>query len=196
MTDTQIMILIGVVILAAFALIAVVAVRWSRRRRLRRDFGPEYEHTVEATGDQRKAEKELERRQKRHKEIQLREIPAERKREYRVRWRRIQADFVESPRQAVAAADNLLTEVLRDRGFPVENFTERHDEISVVHPQIAADYRKANAIAERDAAGEATTEELREAMICYRRLFEAEVGAERKSRARAPQERQTQDVMH
>lgn len=185
--------LIAVAILAVLALL-LVAVRWSRRRKLRQHFGPEYQHTVEATGDRREAEKDLERRQKEHEKLELREIPAEREREYRVRWRRVQGDFVDNPQEALAAADELVTEVLRDRGYPVEDFRSRFDEVSVEHPELAADYRRASEISERDAAGEATTEELREAMVCYRRLLDSVVGPSTQPRADTTSDREREAV--
>jgi hypothetical protein len=186
--------LIGLAIIVAFVVL-LVAIRWSRRRKLRQHFGPEYQHTVEVTGDRREAEKELERRQKQHEKLALREISAERKRDFRARWRRVQGDFVDNPREALIAADELVTEVLRERGYPVEDFRRRYDEVSVEHPEVAADYRRASEIGERDAAGEATTEELREAMVCYRRLFDSVVGPGEPTRNRPATDRNRQEML-
>ncbi|MFL6774445.1 MAG: hypothetical protein ACJ8ET_11530 [Sphingomicrobium sp.] len=171
-----------VVAVAVVAAITIAALLISRRRRsehLQQHFGQEYEHALEATGDRSKAEAELAEREKRVEKLDIRPLdPAERDR-FTTRWNEVQARFVDDPPRAVAFADAVLGDVMKARGYPVSDFEQRVGDISVEHPQVVEHYRTAHDIAVRHERGEAGTEDLRQAMIHYRALFDDLVGAER-----------------
>jgi hypothetical protein len=170
-------------IIAAIILVAIlvaVATSWSRRRRsehLRDRFGPEYDRAVEAKGDRSKAEAELAQREKRVEKLDIRPLDAAERREFASRWNEVQARFVDDPPRAVAFADALLGDVMKARGYPVSDFDQRAGDISVDHPVVVEHYHKAHDIALREERGEASTEDLRQAMIHYRSLFDNLVGA-------------------
>src|SRR5262249_54663952 len=153
-----------VVILAA----AIVVWFWLRRRRtemLRRRFGPEYQQLVDQTGDVRKAEAELEARQKRVAKSPIRPLaPADQTR-YLESWRQIQVRFVDDPKGAGADGNELVKELAQARGYPTTEFEQRAADISVDHPAVVSNYRAARQIARKNEAGEATTEELRQALV-------------------------------
>jgi hypothetical protein len=180
----------AVVIVAA---LIVAAIFWSRRRRsehLRDRFGPEYDRAVDAKGDRSKAEADLAEREKRVEKLDIRPLePAERS-EFLSRWNDVQSRFVDDPPRAVAFADALLGDVMKARGYPVTDFDQRAGDISVDHPVVVEHYHKAHDIALRQERGEASTEDLRQAMIHYRALFDNLVGAE------APQERKPEPAHH
>jgi hypothetical protein len=166
-------ILIVLVVLLAVA--AIAAIFWYQKRRsvsLRKRFGPEYERTVNELGDHRRAEKELEEREKRVKSFKLRSLSPEQHRIFVERWRSVQGLFVDEPSRAVMEADHLLKEAMNARGYPVGNFEQRAADISVDHPRVVQNYRAANAIVQSNSRGEATTEDLRQVMVYYRELFE------------------------
>jgi predicted nucleic acid-binding protein len=168
-------VMIAVIVLAVLVLIgvAVMVMRRRERERLQKDFGPEYERQVEAAGGSRlKAESELLRREKRVERLDIRPLPPREREAFAEDWQRVQAGFVDDPERSIALADALLAEVMKARGYPVEDFEQRAADISVEHPRIVANYRAAHAIALRRAQGQAGTEELRSAFIGYRSLFE------------------------
>jgi hypothetical protein len=172
-----IMVAIAVV---AILIIAVVVISQRRRRseHLKDHFGPEYERAVEAKGDRSKAEADLLAREKRVEKLDIRPIdPGERK-DFTKRWTEVQARFVDEPPRAVANADALLGEVMKARGYPVSDFGQRAGDISVDHPNVVEHYRAGHDIAVRHERGDASTEDLRQAMIHYRALFDNLVGAE------------------
>ncbi len=164
-------IVIGV---AAVVLIGaiVLAVRANRTRKLRSAFGPEYDRTVDEAGSRSEAEAELLDRQKRHQELELRPLDPEVRDDYLARWRSTQERFVDDPRGATTEADHLVLEVLRARGYPIEDIDRRAADISVDYPDLVGNYRAAHDVAVRQAADEATTEDLRNAMRHYRDLFD------------------------
>jgi len=168
--------LIAVLAAVIVLLLAWALVRWSRSRSLRKQFGPEYDHTVHATGDRAAAERELEHRRKVVAKADLRELDPTERREFAERWRRLQIEFVDRPRQAVEGADTLVTEVMRAKRYPEGDFENRLAAASVEHPTVVSDYRDARAIAERSRRGEATTEEMRRSLVCYRNLFQELLG--------------------
>jgi hypothetical protein len=174
---TEFLLLAGLAVIVVLVL-GVVLYRWSRSRALRRSFGPEYTHAVETTGDRKLAERELAERRKRVEHYQLRELADGERRDLAARWRGLQIDFVDRPQQTVESADRLVVEVMTLRGYPPGDFRQRLADTSVGYPQMAADYRQAREIAERSRQGVATTEELRRAMVCYRNLFAALLGAD------------------
>lgn len=175
MGNTTVIILI-VVAIVAVAIIATVGTRLATRKRserLQEQFGPEYERAVRKSGDQRGAESELRERAKRHDELELRELkPAERS-EFERRWTQVQGQFVDDPSDAVRSADRLVVEVMSARGYPVDDFDQRADDLSVRHPEVTQRYREARRIAQANQEGSADTEDLRQAVTSYRSLVEA-----------------------
>jgi hypothetical protein len=173
----------GWIIVAAMVIAAVVvaALIWSRRRRsdhLRDKFGREYDRAVEEKGGRAKAEAELAAREKRVEKLNIRPLDTSERREFIDRWTEVQARFVDDPPRAVAFADALLGQVMKARGYPVTDFDQRAGDISVDHPVVVEHYHKAHDIAVRHERGEASTEDLRQAMIHYRALFDNLVGAQ------------------
>jgi hypothetical protein len=170
MVDSEILVLVGIVV--AVLLIGLVAYS-SRRRRgnLRQRFGPEYDRTVEAVGPGR-ADAVLRERAERVKRFNLRKLTREQSDAFAREWRRIQARFVDDPDAAVGDADLLVTQVMTARGYPLEDFDRRADDVSVDHPVVVQNYRTARALALRRQQGAAGTEEMRQAVVNYRTLFD------------------------
>jgi hypothetical protein len=147
---------------------------WQRQRTeaLRSRYGPEYERTVTEVGDKRRAESELENRQERVERLDIRPLSAEQRSGYMQVWRAVQTQFVDDPNGTVTDADRLVEHVLRTRGYPISDFDQRAADLSVHHLRVVDNYRAARDIAHRHRRGEATTEDLRQAMVHYRGLFE------------------------
>jgi hypothetical protein len=171
--DPKFIMLAGVVILV----IAVLVWLYMQKRRsttvgLRQKFGPEYERAVQKHGSERKAEAKLANRQERVEKLNVRDLdPVERER-FSTQWESVQSRFVDSPRGAVSEADDLVSTLMKTRGYPVSDFDQRADDISVDHPLVVENYRSAHHVALRVGANGASTEDLRTAMIHYRSLFE------------------------
>ena len=168
-TWAWILIAIGVVVaaLAAFA-----AVTRRRTAQLQERFGPEYDRTVQNRGDRREAEAELGSRVERREKLEIRPLTPEARTRYQEAWRDVQVRFVDDPAAAVASADELVGSVMSERGYPLDDFERRAEDISVDHPQVVERYRSAHGIARKNAEGQATTEDLRQATQHYRSLFE------------------------
>jgi hypothetical protein len=169
-----------IIVIAAVVLIAAVAAVWffnreSQSRQLRQQFGPEYERTVERTGDRRQAEQALSERVTRREELELRPLSPAARETYQTRWTQLQADFVDRPDAAVHDAQSLLDDVMVARGYPIgDEFEARVDLISVDHPVVAQNYRDAHRLhgETRDIADSPeTTEKRRQALVHYRALF-------------------------
>jgi FtsZ-interacting cell division protein ZipA len=172
--DQNQMVLVAIVVIA-IVVIAAIAFFVSRRRRsqqLRERFGPEYDRVVRQEGDPRKAEGVLEFRQKRREKFRIRPLSAADRSSFAVRWNEVQARFVDDPRGAVTVADSLVTDVMQARGYPIGEFEQRAADLSVDYPLIVDNYRGAHAIAARHSEGKASTEDLRQAMVHYRVLFQ------------------------
>jgi hypothetical protein len=176
-------------VLGAIALVAVVvaivvaATRAARSRSLARRFGPEYDRTVRTSGNRTAAERELAAREARVKRFHIEELPAGAKERYADEWRTVQSSFVDRPRDAVVDADNLVNSVMRDRGYPMEQFEQRAADISTDHPHVVQDYRVAHNIAVRSEHGEVGTEDLRQAMQHYHSLFDDLLGIPERKRS-------------
>jgi hypothetical protein len=168
-------VLIVVVVLAVVFAIAMYIQR-QRTRRLRGSFGPEYDRLVRDRGNQRKAEDELAAREKRVEKLHLRILSREEVDRFAASWSDIQTRFVDAPREAVAQAHRLVREVMETRGYPMGDFEQRAADISVDHADVVSNYRAAHELAARGTAGKATTEDLRQAMVHYRVLFEDLLG--------------------
>ena len=160
---------VAVIIVAA---VLFFAVRAQRSARLRSRFGPEYERTVEDVGNRSRAEHELHDRQKRVSKFEIRSLSVSERDHFITAWHVIQAEFVDQPTQTLAKADDLLTEVMRARGYPMENFEQRSADLSVDHPSVVQHYRAGRDIAVLQKRGEASTEDMRQAMIHFRALFD------------------------
>ena len=166
----------GIVLILTVIVLAAVA-GWllliqQRTKRLRSRFGPEYERTVRESGDRRRAERELERREKRVERLHIQRLSISDRDRFVAAWRTDQARFVDDPAGAVSDADQLVQEVMKVRGYPVGDFEARVEDISVDHPHLVQNYRAARQLADRHQRGEASTEDLRKALVYYRALFE------------------------
>lgn len=175
-TETLILILSAAVILIAIGMIAWLAIRSVRSQRLRKKFGPEYDYTIEKVGDRRMAEETLQEREKRVMQLDIRALGENQRDRYHGEWMGIQTDFVDNPSKSVDDANRLITEVMITRGFPVADFEQRAADLSVMYPDFVPNYRNAYAIALKNKNKEASTEELRQAMVYYHSLFEELLG--------------------
>jgi hypothetical protein len=164
--------LVAVIIIAIVVVLALAAIAgyFYRGQRLRKRFGPEYDRMVESSGSRFKAEQELRDRERRHRGLTLRELPAEARERYSAEWVQIQAMFVDDPRTATAQADALITRVMAERGYPTEKFDQRAADLSVEHAGTVDRYRRAHELSLRNDQGDADTEELRNALVDYRAL--------------------------
>jgi hypothetical protein len=169
--STWVWIVLAIVVVVVVAIAAWTSGRRRRTERLREGFGPEYDRTVESTGDQATAEAELRDRQRRHDELDLRPLAPDARRGFIDAWRETQAEFVDAPTSAIGDADRLIQSVMRERGYPVDDFEDRASLVSVDHPLLVQRYRRAHAITVANSHGEVTTEELRQAMQDYKALF-------------------------
>ena len=170
MTTTQIVLLVLVLLVVAAVAAALVA-QSRKRKRLQSTFGPEYDRTVQNSDKRREAERELAEREQRRKTLDIRPLPAEDRRVFSERWRSTQADFVDQPEEAVRSADVLVTEVMSRRGYPVGDFEQMSRDVSVDHADVVQEYRAAHEISVLNDRKQASTEQLRQAMVHYRALF-------------------------
>jgi hypothetical protein len=160
--------LVGIIVVL-LVIVGVLVYRQRRSAQLQAGFGPEYERVLEERGDRREAESELLERRERRRHCDIRPLePAARDR-YVERWRATQSKFVDQPASALSDADALLGEVMRERGYPVEDFDQQAADVSVDHPEVVDHYRRAHAIHHTD---DSSTEDLRQAMVHYRALFD------------------------
>ena len=160
---------------AAVLLVAAVAAATFTRRRttgLQQRFGHEYDRTVQQRGSRRKAEAELGSRIEQRESLEIRPLSPDARERFLESWRQVQAEFVDDPAGAVTRADALVESVMSERGYPVDDFERRAADISVDHPQVVERFRSAHGIAQKNERGEATTEDLRQAIKHYRALFE------------------------
>jgi hypothetical protein len=170
-------IVLGIAVLVIIVLV-VMALRWRSRTKLQERFGPEYEREVAARGSERDATRHLRDVADRRDQLDIRRLdPAARDR-YTRRWEAVQSEFVDRPGPALDDADRLITDVMRDRGYPVEDFGERAELVAADHPQVVEHYRAAHSARQRHRqghdgqAGAVDTEELRQAFVHYRALFD------------------------
>jgi len=167
--------IIVAIVVVALIIVGVVLMIWRKREgeRLKQQFGPEYERQVrEAGGSRAKAEAELLKREKRVEKLDIKPLPPERRDAFAADWQQVQAKFVDDPERSIALADALVAEVMKARGYPVDDFEQRAADISVEHPGLVQNYRAAHDIAVRRSQGKADTEDLRSALIGYRSLFD------------------------
>jgi len=163
------------IVVAAVVVVAVVvwrAMTARRSRQLQDRFGPEYNRTLDSADSKRDAEAELRAREERREQLDIRPLPAAARDRYVDEWKRVQALFVDDPQGAVHDGDMLIQSVMRDRGYPVDDFEQRSSDVSVDHPKVVENYRQGHRLANASARGDGTTEDLRQAMRHYRALFE------------------------
>lgn len=170
MDDTTLLLVVAAIVIV----VAVLGWIFMQRRRshaLRTQFGPEYDRAVDATGAPAKAEAMLADRVKRVERFDIKPLgPADRDR-FADEWKRVQSRFVDQPREAVIDGDRLIKEAMRLRGYPVEHFDQRADDLSVHHPGVVEHYRAGRNLVIRHERGQASTEDLRQAMVHFRALF-------------------------
>ena len=170
--NTWVWIVIAIAAVIVVAAIAWTAIRNRRTKTLREGFGPEYDRTVADAPSKREAEADLKERQKRRDELDVKPLSADAREHYVVAWRATQARFVDDPAEAIDEADVLIQRVMRDRGYPTEDFEQRAADVSVDHPDVVNNYRAAHGISVAHLRGKASTEDLRQALVHYRALFD------------------------
>ncbi|MFI6316343.1 hypothetical protein ACIBG8_02430 [Nonomuraea sp. NPDC050556] len=166
MTIVMWVIVAGLVAIGGYLLIQ------KRRSGLRERFGPEYDRTVAERDDRGVAEKELRAREKRFGTLDIRPLDPQSRQNHVKAWNEVQEHFVDAPAKAVSEADQLVTAVMAERGYPVEDYEQQVADLSVTHGTTLDHYRQAHAISGRAARDETTTEDLRQAMQHYRALFD------------------------
>jgi hypothetical protein len=165
-----------IAVIVAAAVIAFVAIRRRRTEQLRHRFGSEYDRTVRETGSVGAAEAQLHARERRVDRLHIRKLSLEDADRFDRAWKQVQAQFVDDPKGAVNQADRLVGELMVARGYPVGDFDRRVEDISVDHPTVVMNYRAARDIMQDHARGRASTEDLRQAMVHYRALFNELLG--------------------
>jgi hypothetical protein len=171
--NTTYIVIAVLVVLVILAAIVVPALNRRRRsERLQDHFGTEYDHTAQSMGDEKKAQTELVERQKHVDALDIRPLTVSERERYTADWTAVQSKFVDEPGQAIVDADHLIIEVMQVRAYPVSDFEQRAADISVNYPDLVSNYRAARAIAIKNEHHQADTEELRQALIYYRSLFD------------------------
>ncbi len=187
---TVVIVVIVVVVLLALAGGGLALARRKRSEQLQEQFGPEYDRALEKSDSKSEAEKELAERRKRHAELDLRPLDPQTRERFRGDWKQVQGEFVDDPGGAVDKADSLVTTIMRERGYPVDDFDQRADDISVEHPRVVENYREARRVRDSHRNGSAGTEDLRGAVTSYRSLVDALLdegwGGPRRARRRVP----------
>ena len=168
---TSTLIVVVILIVIALAVLAMVR-RQQRSKHLQERFGPEYDHVIDEVGDQSRAEKELEERLAHVKTLNIRSLTADEVNRYALEWQDTQRQFVDEPLAALQKADHLIQEVMRTRGYPVDDFEQRAADISVHYPELVTDYRGMHRIAVKEVRDKPSTEDMRQAMVHGRALFE------------------------
>ncbi|MGW2958717.1 hypothetical protein ACWDGI_09530 [Streptomyces sp. NPDC001220] len=169
-TGTILTIIIAVVVV--LALVAVAVALMARRRHLRERFGPEYERTMEGSDGRLAGERELREREKRHDALDIKPLPPVSRDRYTREWSSVQEEFVDRPEDAVHDADQLVTSLMHDRGYPTEGFDQQMKDLSVEHGRTLEHYRAAHEVESLSTRSQATTEQLRSAMVHYRTVFD------------------------
>jgi hypothetical protein len=167
-----IVIVVAIVLIVAAGVVALV-VRRRRTERLRSRFGSEYDRQVHERGGRRRTEAHLQEVAERHDRLEIRPLDATARVRYLERWQEVQGRFVDQPGAALDSADALVADVMRDRGYPVDDFDTQADMVALDHPDVVRRYRSGHDVYVRARQGEASTEDVRQAMIEYRALFEA-----------------------
>jgi len=172
MNTTYIIVAVVLILLITGVILGPVFARRQHSKRLQGQFGTEYDHTVEILGDKKKAHAELDERQKHVASLDIRSLSAKERDRYTADWIAVQSKFVDEPGQAIVDADRLIMEVMQLRAYPISDFEQRAADVSVSYPELVSNYRAARAIALKNEQYKASTEELRQALIYYRSLFD------------------------
>ena len=173
--NTTTIIIIAVVLIMVVILGAILVPIFTRRRRsegFKNKFGPEYDRTIQTAGNEKKAQAELDERRKHVDTLNIRSLSVDERERYLAEWKAVQAKFVDQPGQATVEVGHLVMEVMQARSYPVSDFEQRAADISVNYPALVSNYRAAREIAIKNEQHSANTEELRQAMIYYRSLFD------------------------
>jgi hypothetical protein len=165
-------VLIAIAVVAVLAVVVWQALARRRTGRLQEQFGPEYDRTLGTAESKRDAEAELQAREERRQQLEIRPLSQAARERYLQSWQSVQGQFVDDPRGAVASADSLIQSVMAERGYPVYDFEQRAADISVDYPQVVENYRQGHRLAQASADGSDSTEDLRQAMRHYRALFD------------------------
>lgn len=165
-----------IVVLAIIVIAALIIARRQKSTHLKQQFGPEYERALQQHGDASKAEAALAEREARVHKFTIRELPATERAGYADEWAAVQRRFVDDPSMAVSEADRLVNRVMNARGYPTGDFDQRANDVSVNYPTVVQNYRSARDIFVRHSSGRASTEDLRQAMVYYRSLFDELLG--------------------
>lgn len=172
LTNTTLLVVAIVAALLIGGFLGVALGRRQRTKKLQQTFGPEYEHTLEELGDKHQAENELKARLEHVKALDIRPLSTEEIEDFSAQWLETQSQFVDEPLPALQMADRLISKVMRAKGYPVEDFEQQVADISVDYPALVIDYRGMHVMAVRDSTENVSTEELRQAMVHGRALFE------------------------
>jgi FtsZ-interacting cell division protein ZipA len=169
--DTRLIVLVVIALVALILIVALLLLRKRKSERLKQRFGPEYDRTVKEQGAQR-AETILAEREQRVKNFAIHPLTRDDRERYVLEWTQVQKQFVDDPALAVGDADKLVTDVMASRGYPMGDFEQRTADVSVNYPGVVQNYRSARSIVVRHSSGQAGTEELRQAMVYFRSLFD------------------------
>jgi hypothetical protein len=165
-------VLIGIAIAVVVVALVGMALRERRTARLRARFGAEYDRATEERQGRRAAESDLRNRQKQRAKLNITSLPEPARARYAEQWRELQERFIDQPSSAVIAADVLVRQVMGDEGYPVDDFARQADLVSVDHPRVVENYRTAHGVCERTQTHQASTEDMRTALLSYRSLFD------------------------
>ena len=180
--DTWMWIVLAVAVVALIAAIAWMAGSHHRTSELRETFGPEYDRTLEGADGRRDAETALRERRDRRDELDIRPLSAAARERYASTWAQVQSRFVDDPSTALRDADVLVLQVMDERGYPTDRFEDRADVVSVDHPEVVEHYRAGHRLAQLSDAGGASTEDLRQAVVHYRAIFDELLGDDQGAR--------------
>jgi FtsZ-interacting cell division protein ZipA len=172
MNTTYLIIGVVVVLVIIGLILGVVSSRRQRSKRFHKKYGTEYDHTVEVMGNEKKAQTEMDERQKHVETLNIRPLSLSERERYLAEWKAVQNKFIDQPGQATVEADHLIMEVMKVRAYPVSDFEQRAADISITYPELVSNYRAAREIAIKNERHQANTEELRQALVYYRALFD------------------------
>jgi FtsZ-interacting cell division protein ZipA len=187
-------IIVAVVALLVIALVAWLVTRKRKSSQLQDRFGPEYERTVESSDNRRAAERDLRERAERREQLDIRPLDPMSRDRHAASWRQVQEQFVDRPAEAVTDAQTLVTRVMSERGYPVDDPDQQVKDLSVDHADVMDEFRSARQISELNDRKQATTEQLRQAMVHYRALFGRLLGDDHEGDGRDGRRRQTGDA--
>ncbi len=169
--EIVIVVVVGALVLIALVLGMAMMSRRRGRRHLQQQFGPEYDRTLATTGDRKQTDAQLRDRVDQRGRLKLRPLSRIDRDAFEQEWRQIQSRFVDNPQESLAGADGLLSRVMRESGYPVDDFDQQADLVSVDHPELVDNYRRAHAVRGASQQGPVETEQQRNAFLAYRSLF-------------------------